>query len=103
MCAAVGPRHGRGCACRSSCSVRSTRRPRSYITCAVQAISAFSDWGWWLYATVPAYGGYKLWSGFIYPNFIKSKPNTDDLIDDKARAKMERADRRAERRRVKRF
>jgi hypothetical protein len=143
-------------------------RPRapSYITCAVQALAAFSDWGWWLYATVPAYGGYKLWTGegrgggarltagggregssvgrgqagpargtprpapqpcqrpvpahtqetaaaaaapaappqgFIYPNFVKAQPRPEEALDDKTRARLERADRRAERRRMKRF
>lgn len=75
--------------------------PRSYITCAVQAISAFSDWGWLLYATVPAYAGYKLWAGFIYPNFIKARP--EPQIDEKTRAELERNARRRERRSVKRF
>ncbi|KAI8473713.1 MAG: hypothetical protein J3K34DRAFT_410315 [Monoraphidium minutum] len=74
-----------------------------YITCAVQALAAFSDWGWWLYATVPSYGCYKLWTGFIYPNFIKARPDPDSMIDDKTRARLDRANQRAERRRVKRF
>lgn len=84
-------------------AIVSSIHPISYVTCAVQAVSAFTNWGWWIYAAVPAYGGYMLWTSIIYPYFIKSKPNTEDTIDEKTRAKMERADRRAERRRMKRF
>lgn len=73
-----------------------------YITCAVQALAAFTDKGWWLYASVPAYGLYKLW-GFVYPNFIKKKPEGEGELDEKTRAKLERTERRSERRRMKRF
>jgi hypothetical protein len=73
------------------------------VTCAVQAVAAFSDWGWWLYAVVPGYGFYKLWTGILYPYFIKPRPKQEETIDDATRARLERADRRAERRRVKRF
>ncbi len=69
----------------------------------MQFISAFSNWGWWLYALVPAYGGYMLWTKLIYPHFLKNKPRQEEELDDKTRARFERADKRAERRRVKRF
>lgn len=37
----------------------------SYITCAVQVLAAFTDKAWWLYAAIPAYGAYKLWTGIL--------------------------------------
>lgn len=35
--------------------------------------------------------------------FIKAKPKQEDVIDEKTLARLERADKRAERRRMKRF
>ncbi|GBF96448.1 hypothetical protein Rsub_09247 [Raphidocelis subcapitata] len=76
-----------------------------YITCAVQALACLTGWAWWLYALLPAYGSYLLYTKVIGPAWSKSKSNSggEDALDDKTRARLERADRRAERRRVKRF
>jgi hypothetical protein len=72
-----------------------------YITSFVQVLAAFTNYGWLAYLTIPAYALFKLWALVIYPNFFA--PKKEEKVDPDLMKRMERADKRAERRRMKRF
>lgn len=73
-----------------------------YVTGFVQVLAAFTDWGWYLFLVVPAFGLYLLVTQVIQP-LLKASKTEDEPMDEATRKKMERTAQRAERRRVKRI
>ena len=71
-----------------------------YVTSMVQVLAAFTNWGWLLFLTVPLYAAYKLFEKVFIPMM---KPKQEAAIDPEMIKKMEKAEKRAERRRMKRF
>jgi len=54
-----------------------------YITWASQIGSAaFGEWAWWLFAIIPLYAGWKLWTMFIGPYFGFGRSSPAELGDD---------------------
>lgn len=71
-----------------------------YISVFVQiGASLLSRWFWLAFLSVPAYGGYLLWVNILQPYVFA--PRGDMPVDEAARKKAERAEKRAEKRRVK--
>jgi hypothetical protein len=73
-----------------------------YVTGFVQILASFTAYGWYAYAVVPAYAGFKLFQ-FAKPLLFDKSSGDEVEVDDATRKKMERTQQRAERRRVKRF
>jgi len=73
-----------------------------YVTGFVQVLAAFTDWGWYLFLVVPAFGLYLLVTQVIQP-LLKASKTEDAPMDEATRKKMERTAQRADRRRVKRI
>jgi hypothetical protein len=71
-----------------------------YVTGFVQVLASFTFYGWYLYLVVPIYGGYMLTTKVIMPMFAKQK---EVEVDPATLKKLEKAEKRSERRRVKRF
>jgi hypothetical protein len=70
-----------------------------YVTGAVLVLTCISAWFWILFLIPPGFALYKLCANFIVPWFMSS--DKDPVIDEATRKKMERAEKRAERRRNK--
>lgn len=73
-----------------------------YVTGFVQVLSAFTDWGWYVFLLVPGFGGYLLVTKVILPLMAASKQE-EEPMDEATRKRLERTQQRAERRRVKRI
>lgn len=73
-----------------------------YVTGFVQILSAFTDWGWYVFLLVPAFGLYLLVTKVILPVMAASKQQ-DEPMDEATRKRFERTQQRADRRRVKRI
>jgi hypothetical protein len=73
-----------------------------YVTGFVQVVSAFTDWGWYLFLLVPAFGVYALVTKVIMPMRAASKKQ-EEQMDEATRKRLDRTAQRAERRRVKRI
>jgi hypothetical protein len=73
-----------------------------YVTGFVQILSAFTDWGWYVFLLVPAFGLHLLVTKVILPLMAASKKE-EEPMDEATRKKLERTQQRAERRRVKRI
>jgi hypothetical protein len=73
-----------------------------YVTGFVQILSAFTDWGWYVFLLVPAFGLYLRVTKVILPLMAASKKE-EEPMDEATRKKLERTQQRAERRRVKRI
>jgi hypothetical protein len=73
-----------------------------YVTGFVQILSAFTDWGWYVFLLVPAFGLCLLVTKVILPLMAASKKE-EEPMDEATRKKLERTQQRAERRRVKRI
>jgi hypothetical protein len=71
-----------------------------YVSSMVQLLAAFTNWGWLLYLAIPGYATYKLFEKVFIPML---KPKQEAAIDPEMLKKMEKAERRSERRRMKRF
>jgi hypothetical protein len=73
-----------------------------YVTGFVQVLASFTAYGWYAYAVVPAYAGFKLFQ-FAKPLLFDKSSGGEVEMDEATRKKLERTQQRAERRRVKRF
>jgi hypothetical protein len=73
-----------------------------YVTGFVQVLASFTAYGWYVFAVVPAYAGFKLFQ-FAKPLLFGKGNGAEVEVDEATRKKMERTQQRAERRRVKRF
>eukprot|EP00882_Tetradesmus_deserticola_P003489 GHRQ01003691.1.p2 GENE.GHRQ01003691.1~~GHRQ01003691.1.p2 ORF type:complete len:171 (+),score=54.98 GHRQ01003691.1:250-762(+) len=73
-----------------------------YVTGFAQVLASFTAYGWYVYAVVPAYAGFKVFQIAKPLLFDKSKASEAE-VDEATRKKLERTQMRAERRRVKRF
>lgn len=74
-----------------------------YVTALVQVVAAFTSWGWYLYLSVPAYAAYLLYTKIIQPYMSTKRSTAEDVMDEATRKRLERAEKRSERRRNKRF
>lgn len=74
-----------------------------YVTATAQAIAAFSHRGWYLLALVPAYAAYALVTRVLLPAMRGGGDEKKVQLDEETLRRMDKAERRAERRRVKRF
>jgi hypothetical protein len=74
-----------------------------YVTGFVQILSAFTDWGWYVFLLVPAFGVYALVTKVIMPMRAASKKQEEQQMDEATRKRLDRTAQRAERRRVKRI
>ncbi|KAF8072624.1 hypothetical protein HT031_000284 [Scenedesmus sp. PABB004] len=73
-----------------------------YVTGFAQVLAAFTRWGWYVLAVVPATAAYLLATKVILP--MRARRNQPGVeLDEATLKKLERAERRSERRRVKRF
>lgn len=70
-----------------------------YVTGFVQLLASFTSYGWYFYLVVPIYGGYML-ATKVVPMFAKQK---EMEVDPATLKKLEKAEKRSERRRIKRF
>lgn len=73
-----------------------------YVTGFVQILASFTVYGWYVYAVVPAYAGFKLFQ-LAKPLLWDKASGAEVEVDEATRKKLERTQQRAERRRVKRF
>ncbi|KAF6263623.1 hypothetical protein COO60DRAFT_1489127 [Scenedesmus sp. NREL 46B-D3] len=73
-----------------------------YVTGLVQILASFTAYGWYVYAVVPAYAGFKVFQ-FAKPLLFDKNSSSEPEVDEATRKKLERTQQRAERRRVKRF
>jgi hypothetical protein len=73
-----------------------------YVTGFVQVLASFTAYGWYVYAVVPAYAGFKLFQ-FAKPLLFDKSSGAEVEVDEATRKKLERTQQRAERRRIKRF
>lgn len=71
-----------------------------YVTGFVQVLACFTSYAWYVLAVVPIYAGYMLTTKVIMPLLAKDK---EVEVDEATRKKLERTEKRAERRRVRRF
>jgi hypothetical protein len=70
-----------------------------YVAIFVQAGASFSPWFWLLWLVVPAFAGFKLW-GLVSP-YLGRGGGGDLSVSDAQQKKMDRAQQRADKRRIK--
>ncbi|KAJ9529029.1 hypothetical protein QJQ45_007105 [Haematococcus lacustris] len=76
-----------------------------YITVIVQVLSAVSPWFWYLYLVVPGYAGYKA-AQFGWPyvkDYFNGSSRQGMTMDEATRRRMEKSEKRSERRKMKSF